>query len=97
MSDDDNTVYFMNKIVPRDDKAWVFAVNMVTKELLGVTKFAAERAEDVPFAYAHSRISKYMAGTPGDYTLPVHSYFILHLQTCCLAYFRKESSAHPCL
>ena len=36
LSDDDNTVYFMNKIVPRDDKAWVIAINRVTKELLGV-------------------------------------------------------------
>lgn len=63
LSDDDNTVYFMNKIVPGDDKAWVIAVNMVTKELLGVAKFAAERTQEVPFAYAHSRISKYLTGT----------------------------------
>jgi hypothetical protein len=36
---------------------------MRTKELLGVAKFAAERTECVPFAYAHSRISKYLTGT----------------------------------
>ncbi|OEL23373.1 hypothetical protein BAE44_0015608 [Dichanthelium oligosanthes] len=63
LSDDDDTVYFMNMIVPGDDKAWAIAVNMRTKELLGVAQFAAERTEDVPFTYAHCRISKYLTGS----------------------------------
>jgi hypothetical protein len=57
---DDDDVYFMNKLFPGDDKAWVMSIDMRTKELLGVAKFAAERTECVPFAYAHSRISKYL-------------------------------------
>ncbi|CAN6336798.1 unnamed protein product [Urochloa humidicola] len=60
--DGDDTVYFMNKMLPGDDKAWVIAVNMRTKELRGVARFAAERTEAVTFAYAHSRISKYLTG-----------------------------------
>ncbi|CAL4909571.1 unnamed protein product [Urochloa decumbens] len=59
---DDDTVYFMNKMFPGDDKAWVIAVNMRTKELLGVARFAAERTDVVIFTYAHSRISKYLTG-----------------------------------
>ncbi|CAN6327272.1 unnamed protein product [Urochloa humidicola] len=65
LSDDDNTVYFMNKIVPQDDKAWVIAVDMRRKELLEVAKFAAERTEYVPFAYAHSADTKGGLKRPG--------------------------------
>ncbi|CAL4894870.1 unnamed protein product [Urochloa decumbens] len=59
---DHDTVYFMNKMFPGDDKAWVIAVNMRTKELVGVARFAAERTDVVIFTYAHSRISKYLTG-----------------------------------
>ncbi|CAN6345848.1 unnamed protein product [Urochloa humidicola] len=60
--DGDDTVYFMNKMFPGEDKAWVIAVDMRTKELREVAQFAAERTEVVTFTYAHSRISKYLTG-----------------------------------
>lgn len=97
LSDDDDTIYVVEKMAPGDDTAWVISINLRTNELLGVAKFAAERTQVVPFAFTHSRISKYLTGNSGDYTLLVHTFFFTCTQICCLAFFRKESSAHLCL
>ncbi|KAL6839321.1 hypothetical protein ACP4OV_030993 [Aristida adscensionis] len=65
LNDDENTIYFVCKINPEDDKAWVIEINMVSNELLGVAQFAAERTCVDNYTYAHSRISKYLTGATG--------------------------------
>ncbi|KAK3137986.1 hypothetical protein QOZ80_5AG0362970 [Eleusine coracana subsp. coracana] len=66
LCDDDDTVCLMNKIFHGDKKAWVMAIDVGGKELRGVARFAADRTELVTFAYAHSRISKYLTGVSGS-------------------------------
>jgi hypothetical protein len=80
LSDGDDTIGWMNNIFHGDKKAWVMAVGVGKKELLGVAPFAADRTQTVTYAYTHSRISKYLTGLSGDYFLSTPFFLWLHVQ-----------------
>ncbi|XP_062181221.1 uncharacterized protein LOC133885514 [Phragmites australis] len=58
-------IYFTTKIDRVDANAWVVAVDMKNKELLGVAAFNATRYMGINFAYVHGRISKHLKSAPG--------------------------------
>ena len=63
LQDDADIVYFTTKIHCGDDKAWVAAVDMSNKELLGVATFPGKaRSEGIndDFIIVHSRISNHL-------------------------------------
>ncbi|CAL5086951.1 unnamed protein product [Urochloa decumbens] len=62
--DDADIIYFTTKSDRMDADAWVVAVDMRNKELLGVAAFDAERYVGINFAYVHARISKYLKSDP---------------------------------
>lgn len=53
-------VYFMIKKSRLDKDEWVLAVDMKKNTLAGITSFAPARNTFVTFAYANSRISRYL-------------------------------------
>ncbi|CAN6281237.1 unnamed protein product [Urochloa humidicola] len=61
---DDDIVYFMTKVKPRDRKACVIAVNMKQGTIQEVATFGAQRTLGINFTYMHSRISNYLNITP---------------------------------
>ncbi|CAN6183228.1 unnamed protein product [Urochloa humidicola] len=58
--DDADIIYFTTKRECMDADAWVVAVDLRNKELLGVAAFDAERYVGINFAYVHGQISKYL-------------------------------------
>ncbi|CAN6225380.1 unnamed protein product [Urochloa humidicola] len=69
--DDADIIYFTTKRECMDADAWVVAVDLRNKELLGVAAFDAERYVGINFAYVHAQISKYLksnstSGTHGN-------------------------------
>uniref|UniRef100_K4A146 DUF1618 domain-containing protein n=1 Tax=Setaria italica TaxID=4555 RepID=K4A146_SETIT len=59
LQEDADIVYFTTKLNRWDADAWVVAVDMRKRELLGVDAFAAQRYVGINF-YVHARISKHL-------------------------------------
>ncbi|KAF8685962.1 hypothetical protein HU200_043887 [Digitaria exilis] len=58
-----DVIFFTVKLGSLSDDAWVVAVDMRNKAILGVDAFSAARVIRVNFAYMHSRISRYLSSS----------------------------------
>ncbi|GJN07089.1 hypothetical protein PR202_ga24882 [Eleusine coracana subsp. coracana] len=63
--DDSDVVYFLTKLEHRDNKAFVFALNMKNGVLLEAGLFGVERMVGIDFTYAQSRVYNNLYTTSG--------------------------------